>query len=286
MDCRQYNHRLFFNFALAILTLTGCAPQIQKPMRVCPSAESATDLLSLLSSRLQNAVPFKANGQCSLQYYDEGKPHKENFPVKLWVNPPVEIYLQGDIAFNAKGLVLGSNEIEFWLSIRPKEVSGYWWGQWSEAGGVEGLVISPKVLLEALGVVTLSEEDNWYLSSESGFDVLEERQGNAVIKKIYIDSRDCQIKRVEYFGNSSKALLVTELSKYEKVAEGFSVPTIIEMVKCSKAGKEDFVRINLKSVKSVDFSEKLRNLLFARPEPQGFKNVYKIIDGNMIEQSQ
>jgi hypothetical protein len=287
MEYRPHNHQLFFNFALAILILTGCAPQIQRPMRVCPRAESAADLLSLLSSRSQNAVSFKANGQCCLQYYDQGKPHKESFPVKLWVNPLAEVYLQGDIAFDAKGLVLGSNEREFWLSIRPKEINTYWWGQWPEAAGIEGLVISPKVVLEALGLGVGGEEDNnWYLSSKNGFDILTSRKDGVVMKKIYIDRRNCQVKRVEYFGDSSEALLVTELSKYEEVSDGFSVPTIIEMVRHSKDGKEDSVRIDLKSLKSAGLSEKLRNLIFTRPKPQGFKHVYKIIDGNMIEQSQ
>jgi len=136
MSYQQGNYRLFLHFVTAIILhaviLGGCAPQIQKPVRLCPGAESAIDSLSLLRLRSENTVPLKANGQCLLQYYDEDKKYKEeNFPVKLWVNPPAEIYMQGDVAFDAKGVVLGSNEDEFWLSMKPK-ASTYVWGQWSD----------------------------------------------------------------------------------------------------------------------------------------------------------
>ena len=118
MDYQKCNIRLFAGFVAAILIFSGCAAQIQKPVRVCPGKESIAESLSSLRLRLENAVPLKANGQCLLQYYAEDrKPKKENFPVKLWVNPPVEIYMQGDVAFDPKGIVLGSNEDEFWLAV-------------------------------------------------------------------------------------------------------------------------------------------------------------------------
>ncbi|MCJ7729129.1 MAG: hypothetical protein MUO27_04525, partial [Sedimentisphaerales bacterium] len=112
--------------AAALLFVAGCQPPQQKKASVCPGKSAAADALSALSSQARKAVPLKATGQCLLEYYVEGKKHRENFPIKLWVNPPVEVYLQGEVAFDPRGLVLGSNESEFWLAVKPDEISSYW----------------------------------------------------------------------------------------------------------------------------------------------------------------
>src|SRR4030042_229361 len=151
----------FLFFVPVVLIVGGGAGQMPKSVRICPGKESVTESLSLLRVQLESAVPLKADGQCLLQYHDEnGRPKKENFPVKLFVNPPAEIYLQGDVAFDPKGIILGSNKEEFWLAIRPKEISTYWWGRWAEQDGFNKLVISPKTLLEAFGVVEFADEEN------------------------------------------------------------------------------------------------------------------------------
>ena len=75
-----------------------------------------------------------------------------------------------------------------------------------------------------------------------------------------------------------------ELGKYANVSDGFSVPRVIKIVKRFEDSKDDSVKIKLNSIKSVNFSEKLVNRLFTRPEPRGFEHVYKIIDGELIEQ--
>ncbi len=198
-------------------------------MPVCPGKESVAEAISVLMSRAQNMVPLKANGQCLLEYYVEGKKHKENFPVKLWVNPPAEVYLQGDIAFNPRGLVLGSNEREFWLSIKPQEISSYWWGLWSEGGYNEKLVISPKIMLEALGIAAVDSDEpgekNWSLSKENGFDVLTNRSdGDRSIKKLYISNCDYLVRRIEYFYTNGEMMVTAELEKYKEVLKGIFVP--------------------------------------------------------------
>jgi len=304
--------RFVTSIAAAIIIFTGCAPQIKKPMLVCPGKKLAADSLSILRSRPQNTVPLKANGQCLLQYYAEGKEHKENFPVKLWVNPvgsprqqgadvgrltfnrvnpPAQIYLQGDIAFDPKGLVIGSNEREFWLAIKLKEISSYWWGQWSEGSCLEGLMISPKAMLEALGFAAIdsdeSSREGWSLSNEGAFDVLtrRNRQG-AKSKKIFIYSCDYLIRRIEYFDANGKAMVVTELDKYKQVADGFFVPAVIKIITLAEDSSEDSVSItlSLKSMKSAHFTEKAQSRLFTRPEPQGFRHIYRVIDGEIIEE--
>ncbi|MGA1980572.1 MAG: hypothetical protein ABSG99_08465, partial [Sedimentisphaerales bacterium] len=198
---------------------------MQKSARICPGKKSVAESLSSLRLQSENAVPLKADGQCLLQYYAEDrKPKKENFPVKLWVNPPVEIYMQGDVAFDPKGIVLGSNEDEFWLAVKLKGVSSYWWGQWSERSYPERLMISPRLVLEALGAAVVEDEENWSLSKDRAFDVLTKQEDGIEIKKIYISTCDYLVRKIEYFGDDGKASIVMELDKYKEISKNFFVP--------------------------------------------------------------
>jgi hypothetical protein len=287
VDYQKCDIRLFAGFTAAILIFSGCAAQIQKPVRVCPGKESIAESLSSLRLQLENAVPLKADGQCLLQYYAEDrKPKKENFPVKLWVNPPVEIYMQGDVAFDPKGIVLGSNEDEFWLAVRLKEVSGYWWGRWSEESRPEKLMISPRLVLEALGIAAVGDIESWSLSKEGAFDVLTKQEGGSETKKIYIKTCDYLVRKIEYFDDDGRATVVTELDKYKELIKGFFVPTFIKIINRTDSNKEDSVQITLSSVKPANFTDKQRKRLFIRPQEQGVKHIYKIVDGNIIEQPQ
>jgi hypothetical protein len=288
VEYQQYNHRLFAGFAAAILIFAGCAPRIQKPVRVCPGKESIAESLSSLRMRLENTVPLKASGQCLLQYYvGDRKPEKENFPVKLWVNPPVELYMQGDVAFDPKGIVIGSNEDEFWLAMKPKEISCYWWGRWSERNYPEKLMISPRLVLEALGVVAVGDIESWSLSNEGAFDVLTKQEGGTKTrKKIYINTCDYLVRRIEYFDDDGRAAIVTELDKYKELIKDFFVPTFIKIINRTDGNEGDLVQITLSSIQPAKFTDKQRRRLFIRPQPQGFRHIYKIVDGNVIEQSQ
>jgi len=287
MNYQQHN-LLFFHLVGTILILTGCAPEIRRPTRICPGAESADEGLSILGRQSQNAVPLKANGQCRLQYYTEGKRHSENFPVKLWANPPAEIYLQGDVAFDPKGVVFGSNERQFWLSIKPKEVSSYWWGWWSEQSHLQNLMVSPKLVLEALGIAELGGVvEDWSLSNEDGFDILTRRdERGVIIKRVHIYNCDHTVRKIEYFDVSGEAVVVTELDRYKEVLEGFFVPAVIKVSNVTKDSEGDYVIITLGSIKPDSFTQKQRDFLFNRPEPRGFKHIYRIVDGEIIEQTQ
>ena len=96
-----------------------------------------------------------SSGQCLLTYHspEDGKQKRNNLFLKLWFNPPREIYVQVTIAADPKAIIVGSNDERFWLSLRPKEMSSYYEGRWSEVRGFDGLMISPMILLEAFGIV-------------------------------------------------------------------------------------------------------------------------------------
>ena len=310
MHYLQYRNHLFFLYLAATLILTGCAEQIRQPTRVCPGKETAIEALAALELHSQKVAPLKANGQCRLEYYADGKLKKENFPVKLWlnpvrnsrqqggygvhsfsngVNPPSEIYLQGDVAFDPRGLVLGSNKDEFWLAIRLKEISSYWLGRWTEVGSVKGLLLDPRVVLEALGIMAVNSDvedaGNWTLSKEGAFDVLTRRSGRAgIIKKIFIYNCDYSVRKIQYLDIDEKSELVVELDKYKQVVEDFSTPSIIRISRHSE-NIEDQVKIflSLTSIKPISISSKQRNVLFNPPKPTGFKHFFANVDGKWIE---
>jgi len=278
MDFVRYNLKFLSLEAILFFYLffSGCGPQVPKKIVTCPPAESAVQAIDALKSKPENMVSIKVNGQCRLSYYvdDKSKPQTENFNVKIWFNPPNEIYLQGDIAFNAKGLVLGSNEEEFWFSVKP-EVDSYWWGRWSELDNSAKLMINPEILLEAFGVV--KTDAGAALSSEDGFDVIVRKNTvGSISRKIYIDRCSHQVVRIVHFNEKGKKVVNAGFDEYKKIGDNYSVPFRVEIETNFNGEKKDFVRLKLQSVTPMEFSKKQKVLLFNRPEPKGFKHIYKL----------
>ncbi len=285
MNYEHDKYRLLVVFTAGVLIVTGCKPKMRKPTSVYLTRATKTEVLSLLRSRAKKIPQLKANGRCRLQNYIEGKKHKQSFPIKIWLNPPTDVYLQGDIAFDPQGLIAGSNEHEFWLALTPKDISSYWWGQWADETYIQKMLISPKILLEALGIARINREENWSLSKKGAFDVLEKHNlPGMIIRRIYLSKPDYLVREIHYFDNSGRATVVTELDKYEQISNDFSIPTVIKITKITQADEKDSAEIKLGSIKPKDLTDKQRERLFTRPDPQGFRNVYKIIDGNIIEQ--
>ena len=255
-------------------------------MRHCPGKKTADEAIAVLKLRREKVTPIRATGQCLLRYHVEGKVRKENFPVKLWVNPPYEIYLQGDVAFDATGLVFGSNADEFWFWLKPKEVSSYWSGKWSQAGIWNGLAVSPMIVLEAFGSVDIRQGD-WTLSRDDNLDLLVLRNDRSIIiQKIYIEPCDYVVRKIERFDDSGDIYLKAEFAGYEKTAEGFLTPSRIKIAAVSEKGGEDSVEITLSSVKTTELSSQQRQRLFVRPLPRGFDHIYQVINGQALEQKQ
>jgi hypothetical protein len=268
------------------LGFAGCVSPIQEQRCIQPAEESTAGLLSVLGARQAKAIPLRASGQCLLQYYAEGRKNKENFPVKIWVNPPNQIRVQADVFFDARGIDLGSNGRQFWFAIKPRDISTYRWGNWAEQDSFEDLAIGPKLVLEALGIVEVDDEQNWSFSKEWAFDVLTKRLKGRIIKKIYVSNSDYRVRKIEYFDTKGRAVFVAELDKYKQVADGLDVATVLKISGCLTADREDSVKITLGSVKAAGFNDRQKGLLFSRPEPRGFRSVYKIVDGEMSEQRQ
>jgi hypothetical protein len=271
----------------AILIPAGCAPQMRTPKEICPGKDSVAEALAALQSQVQKAVSLKASGQCRLEFYVEGKkkPQKENVDIGLRVNPPSEIYLWGDKPLVPKAIVLGSNEQEFWLAIRPKEISVYGWGKWSEQGSTGGLIIDPRTLLEAFGMSEVDAEQDWSLSNEGAFDILTRRENGAVTKRIHIYSCEYHVSKIELFDSKGQVAACAELDSYEEASEGFYVPAWIEVTTFTQDEARDPLTITLR-LKSIRASKKWPGIIFKRPPPRGFKNVGVVVNGKWIEQPQ
>ena len=274
-------------FAIMLLVFAGCKAPMSKEAVPAVAAETDGQILDLLQYRYAKAVPLKANGQCMLLYHVEGKPRKENFPIQLWLNPPSEIYMQGDVAFNAKGIMLGSNAEEFWLALQPKEVSSYWWGEWSRQSSLGTMLINPRVVLEAVGIINVESGRQWSFGQEDSYRVLINQDGSG-IKRIYIGRRDSLVRRIKYIGVEGETLTVTELDRFVKAAEDFYVPTAIKIIRRLPNEKKDTVSITIKlvTVKPVEFTQEQRRFLFERHPAKGFQHIYHIIEGEAVEQPQ
>ncbi len=278
-------------FVAAVLSVAaGCAPKMAEPLAVCPGKSSTTGALAALRSHSQNVIPFKANGQCHLKYYVEGerKPHSESLDVKLWVNPPMEIYLQGDKPLIAKAVVLGSNEREFWLAVSPKEISLYCWGLWSEQDSSEGPAINPKTLLESLGIGEAQTGEGWSLSNKGAFDILTKMERGVITRKIYAYSCDYRVRKIEFFGADGRIVARAEMEDYQEVSDGFFVPAVMRITTQGRDRTEDSLSITLNpgSIKPAKITEPLRKNHFNLPPQKGFRNVQKVVNGKLVPDPQ
>jgi len=281
--------RIVIAAVTAVVLLGACHPA-PKPLPVCAGKGSTDEALLELAKRTRNVVPLRATGTCKLRYYVEGKRKAENegFPARLYVNPPAQICLHGDVAFDARAVVLGSNSEEFWLAIRPK-ISTYWRGSWSQSSASQKLILNPRIVLDALGVAASETGDRsseWSLSNKGPFDILTRRDdAGLILKRLYVCSCDYLVRKIEYFDEFGRVSVVAELDKYKQVADGFSVPSSIKVIRRGTAGRDDSAAITLKSIKAYEFSKKQVEFLFT-PQPGRYKNLYELIDGQWIERLQ
>ncbi|MHC4192546.1 MAG: hypothetical protein ACYSP9_00040 [Planctomycetota bacterium] len=286
MSNRGQNSALFLCYIMAVLILAGCAEQLRPPTRICAGRQSLAQSLDSLRAGSANIVPLKATGRCNARFYIEDKKRKESFAFRLWLNPPAEVSLHGDFLFNARGIMLGSDTEEFWLAIKPKDISTYYWGLWSEQESSCSLLIDPKIIIEALGIVMVGSDDHWSLHNEGPFDVLTQRDNQGgTVKKVYIFSCDYRVFKIEYFSEDGQLVADTELYKYKEVSEGCLVPRVIKIRTYDQEGRNDSIRLNLKSAKPHKFDDKKRQVIFTPPKREGYKHVYRIIDCRIIEES-
>ncbi len=275
-----------------LLWATGCAVQEPAPLPACPGKANVDEALAAVTSRIEEAVAFRASGECKLAYYepDDEDLKRHNLPMQLWFNPPSEVYIQGSIAVDPKAVVIGSNDEAFWLAMRPKEMSAYYWGTWDEAQNVEGLMVSPQVVLEAFGIVHHDGQvdvNDWSLSAEGTYDVLTlHGEEDRILKRVYIYTCDYLVRKIEYFDSEGQIVAVAELDDYTLIEDKFHVPTEVFVSARAPDGREDTIDIKLNSIKAKELSAEARRLVFTRDpsETRKFENVYRYRDGGWVSE--
>lgn len=252
---------------------SGCA-QVQQGIS---APKDANSVLAIVRLKADSAVPFRANGQGRFGFIDEsGRTERLSLPINLFVNPPYQMYLQGQAGVGPAGLVMvGCNKEDWWLVVRPK-VNTYWYGRWSDRHDGR-LPVSPGVLLESLGIVSEGSQGRWALSTRPGRYVLTWLDATGTPRKrIYLEPVKGLARRIEYLDVSGKELIVVELSRYERLTESFFVPSRITMTTYSDGKRLCWAALSLSSILHRRYSDQFGQRYFQRPEPYGFDKVIEL----------
>ena len=288
MTLPKYSSVLLFSLYSAVtFVLVGCQPEKPQPVRQCPGKDLADQALAALETSASQLRPFVAYGSGKVSFYDEkdSKPRNERIPtIKLWFKPPSNMRFWGDIAFNPRGLDVGSNEREFWLAAKPKEIGNiYIWGLWSKQTDATEMILSPKVLLQALGVIEAHEDQVWSFSPHKSGDVLTlYNDDGRIVKKVHIDNCQYRISSIEYYNHKQELVTTLRLGDYRNI-DGMYVPAEITIMNHNYEGTEDTFEIKLKSIKPED---KIKKSVFERPDTKGFEEVDQIIGDRIIRLKQ
>ena len=151
----------------------------------------------------------------------------------------------------------------------------------------EGLVMSPRVVLEAVGIVLEpGAELNaalWTLENKGPYDILTRRdEAGRMVKRVYVYACDYSVHKIEYFDHRGKIAAVAQLGQYEPVVEGFQVPTRIDVVSTRPDGRKDSIVMDIGSPKTKAFTERQRQGLFSPPDANRFEHVYQYRDGQWV----
>ncbi len=271
---------------------SGCAaPTVEQAPRICAD-KSIDEIMQVLHRRRENVVPLRAGGSMRIRWYDsEKKVHQENLNVVLRFYPPDRIYFRGNTILG-ETVRLGTNADEFWILMKPGQISTYQWGVRSRVETCSREQwLNPQNLLEALGMVSVDAA--WSLSNQGDLDVLARTGARGkVVEKVYVNCSDYLPERIEYYGAEGQLTIALELDEYIRLGNASPVPTRISITHSPRlrrvaAGHEmDTVAdITLKNVKLFEPSPKQLAGLFARPEPKGFEHIFKLNDNcEFVEQ--
>ena len=261
-----------------LLGASGCNIDGAKPVELDTSEESRSIILQTLRVRTEQAIAFRAYGKSWHGIInEEGK--EETLPpfnAKLWFRPPFLIRMQSHATMQGD-IVLGCNSEEFWLSVKP-QISTYYWGCWDRAL-TEGLLpFNPKVVLEAIGIVEVGEEDSWDLSEEDDMLVLAQPDPNTeVTKRVFINSRTQEIERIIYEDEQNTPLVIAQLSGYRRVPNrkiNFSIPTVIRIMAYEQGKSAGWVKLVIEPIRAGNVDAKI----FNRPKPLGFKRIIEVTE--------
>ncbi|MHC5060301.1 MAG: hypothetical protein ACYTFK_04355 [Planctomycetota bacterium] len=262
--------------ATACLFFAGCAaPRVDEylPPAVCPDKKTVGQALEILQRRKEDVMPVRAGGNMTVQWPEgENKTHRENLVVDLRFYPPGRIYFRGNNVLG-EAVRLGADNDQFWMLMKPKEISTYHWGKRRDIERCAGSRwMNPQNFIEALGV--LSVDGDWSLSNQGDFDILTKSSpGRGIAKKIHLNCSDYLARRIEYYDDRGQVALTLELNDYTRPAGAAPVPTKINV---THHEADTVVEVTLKNIRLFEPSPKQLSGLFTRPESKGFENVFEL----------
>jgi hypothetical protein len=275
---------LFLVLLAAILPLVGCpGPGTHKPPSVpiqgMGSIEAAA---AALAAHKAGVIPVKAYGKLKYIYTENGERKEENIDANLRFIPPNRLFFNATTGVG-EAIRLGSNEKEFWLQMKPKEISRYYWGTWKQLDGCSSnLLISPESMLDALGMVNV--DSSWMLMGYDGQDMLVKfGDDNRITKRIFVNRKGYLVSRIEYYDDQESKTLTVDMSDYKPVGGGSPIPTKINITDYDIGEVKAKIEITLKKPRFLK-PEDIRESLFERPLPKRFKLIFKMGDNCMFEE--
>ncbi len=249
---------------LSVVSLAGCHGPLRG--KVVPGKATFLDAARALQSRVDGFEPTQLTGTCTLDYPDEdGKWRRTNpFTMKLWLEPPHNLYVQIIAAPGPQGKIfLGANQEAFWLSIKP-EINTYWQGRWEDVSGVTDLELNPRVVLESLGITQFALEETWTLENQKRMDVLtcKETETGRLVKRFYVATKTYQVAKIEYYDQWGGLAAAVELKRYKVLDGKNSVPTGIRMSRYARDELQGHVTFALTDGVLRQFSDKHRARMF------------------------
>jgi hypothetical protein len=253
--------------------ISGCAaPRVEQAPVICAD-KSVGQLVQVFQRHRENVRPLRAGGNLHLMWYDsEEKEHEENLNIDLRFCPPDRIYFRGN-SILGEVVRSGANAEQFWIMMKPKEISTYQWGMRSHVETCHSKQwLNPRNLFEALGMLWV--DAGWSVSGGGALQALTRASDRGdVIQKVYFGCSDYLARRIEYYDHEGRAAVVLEMDGYRSVGDAAPVPTRISITHYETNTVAD---ITLKNVKLFEPSPKQLVGLFTRPEPKGFEHVFKL----------
>lgn len=267
---------------VAVLAVTGCqGPQgIKEPGSLCPGKITIGEAAAALAQQRSRLGSLQATARCVMQWRDlENKERRESFDAQVRFIPPDRIFFRGDKFGEIR---FGTNETEFWLRIKP-ELDTYWYGTRDQAQACSHtLLLNPANLAEAMGMVDV--DTRWELFHRDGYDWLTLREQGRPVKRIYVNSCDYRVERIEYFDRKGQLTAATSLSAYTTTSDGMTMPTTIRLATYYQGAEESSAEFVLQQVRRFEPTDRQAKNLFERPGRDGYGTVLRLdADCDFIE---
>ncbi|NLX05145.1 MAG: hypothetical protein GXY33_08380 [Phycisphaerae bacterium] len=212
---------------LGALWMAGCAPQ--RPFEPLSTAEAVTRA----ERELQPLRSFRSKGgNLGVLLTDEKGSHR--FPLgglNVLFDGPKSLYLSASVPGTPAALLIGSNEEQYWLGIKP-QVSTLWWGRWKYVDQPcnEWRLAAPNRLVEALGQVNIRDLSGQYLGpvvqNRKPFHVLmylavDDEGFWYIAREIYLDPNDrLSVAKIMYLDPQGQADMEMRFADYRFVEDG------------------------------------------------------------------